>query len=255
MLPLDAVIMRAFVLAGLVGLVVPTFRASGQVQSPAERAQLVEAVRQQEQQAAVEGERVARAAPYIFIGRPLTGGTRLDRMGRWHHTTVVQVLEVLRGAPQLAPGTEALTDTMGPTGPRPLGRPPTAAEIRGGDGRERYADGAWEVYFCRPAALPGPLAPYRTDNRLVLRHYATESRVGGSQAMVMHLDGCRQEMVVSGQGQHFAAEADVWDYLQRVAHVTPRRTAVLAYPLPALLAEDIRGHDYRTQPVRGQPAR
>lgn len=124
---------------------------------------------------AAAGDRIARMAPYVFIGRPLTGETRPDRMGRWYQSTVLQVVEVLRGAPGLVPGTVVVTDTAGSSPAHPPGQLPTAQELRGDIGHDGYEPGTWGVYFCRPSALLGPATQYRTDNRLRLRWYAADA--------------------------------------------------------------------------------
>ncbi|MGI4968866.1 MAG: hypothetical protein ACRYGH_07935 [Janthinobacterium lividum] len=237
--------MKALVLVGLLAF---GLRAHGQVHPPDERAALVKAVLARDRRMAAAGDRVARAAPYVFIGRPLTGEDRPDRTGRWYQSTVLEVVEVLRGAPGLVPGTVVVTDTAAPSPARPPGQRPTDPELWGERGQ--YEPGAWGVYFCRPSALPGPANRYRTDNPRRLRWYAADARVQTSTGWALGTDGCRQETRLTGLGQRFASETDLWTYLEHVAHLRPRHPAAAAYPPPVLLPEAAarRGHDYRTQP-------
>ena len=136
------------------------------------------------------------------------------------------------------------------------GRPPTAADLRAGSGEDYYEPGTWGVYFCRPSALPRPLAPYRTDQRLAVRDHGRpfEARVEERRAFVLRADGCSEETFLAGLGQEFAAEADVWEDLRRVAHVPAPRQAIATYPWPVFLVADHGAQDYRTTLSLARPA-
>gem|GEM_PF-6437273 len=246
-------------LAGVAGLLAASFRAHSQDLTPAERAALVQSVQRQKALNAAAGDRIAQQAPVVFIGRPLTDEVRPGKTGRFYHTTVVQVLEVLRGAALVTPGTLSITDTIGTDGRHPLGRPPTFRELHEEMGHTGYASGSWGVYFCMPSPFPMPLVPYRTDNRVNLRFYESsyEAQVQTQTAFVMRTDGCSQETLLEGLGQRFASEGVLWEYLSRVAHVTPRRQPAASYPPPVLNADanEGRGKDYRTGPAHSTPTR
>lgn len=204
-----------------------------------ERIRQVELAQQQQQK---EGLRVATAAPYVFLGRPLTGETYQDKTGRYYESTVYQVLEVLRGKAAIRPGTITLNRSsffqMQPLTPPEPGYEQVLQPQRGNSEQ-------WGIFFCNISPLPANPNPYRTSNRVVLTPYTLTSQLNPVMVFAMSVEGCHQGTSIVGLGHSFSSEQEMNAFLQRVPNLKDLVQQVQEYPWIAFVDERPNWQAYR----------
>ncbi|TLM88784.1 hypothetical protein [Hymenobacter jeollabukensis] len=160
-------------------------------------------------------QRVTAEAPLVFVGRPLAGEFYRDSAHHLYHTTLVEVLEVLRGDASLTRGTLQLTDS--------LGLAPSELELSMGRG-DALTKATWGVYFCQASAWPANPYPYTVDNAQALRLY------GRNREALLYAVDTTHGQFIQGLYHVFYSEGSVMAFLREVPNLRPISQPASSYP-------------------------
>lgn len=171
-------------------------------------------------------ERIIRQAPIVIVGRPLQAEFYKDVSGKIYRTTVLQILEVLRGGGKVQAGTVEWVDSLEQT-------PQLEESFRFG-GTSVY-DREWGVYFGAPSTYPARNFPYQTSNRpLILKPQGSDK-----EAKVQVLFG-DDGSVVQGLYRGWGGEELVPAYINSLPRIKPLVKGVDASRYPKVQYRDNR---------------
>jgi len=152
-------------------------------------------------------ERIIRKAPIVFLGRPLQGQSYEDASGRIYESTVIQVLDVLRGNKLLKTGTVEFIDSLVQT-------PELRAWYRFGGTNVYERD--YGVYFAAPSTYPAQREPYHTTNgKLQLKPFGSNP-----QAKVLVSYGSHGS-IVEGLYLAWSTEPAMLEYINKLPKLRP----------------------------------
>lgn len=172
---------------------------------------------QEKQEKQTAANRIVQSAPIVLLGRPLTGEYYKAPSGRIYHSTVVQVLDVLRGGQIVKHGTITITDSLAV-------QHDGLEEIYQLRGSSVYSPTDWGIYFCSPSTYPPSPDPYQTDNPVSLKLY------GNTHQAMLAAHENEHGFTVTGLHQIFLTEQGVFDYLKQVSRLKPLVKPVASYP-------------------------
>lgn len=168
-------------------------------------------------QRTAEADRISRNAPLVFLGRPLSGEFYQDSLsGRIYKSTLVQVLEVLRGQDALIPGTIEVDDSL-----------EQSALVSKGykmGGYAHYSGEEWGIYFCTLSTLPPNSKAEPTDNKVAVSLY------NQSHYALLWAAPFSHGTLISGLYHNFYSENSVHDYLRQVPNLKALSQPVADYP-------------------------
>jgi hypothetical protein len=168
-------------------------------------------------QRTVEADRISANAPLVFLGRPLSGEYYQDSLsGLIYQSTLVQVLEVLRGQQQLQLGTIELNETLEQT--------PMVSKGYKMGGYAYYSGQEWGIYFCTLSTLPPNPAAQVTDN------LATVSLYQKSRYALLWAAPFAHGTLISGLYHNFYSENSVHAFLRQVSNLKPLQQPAADYP-------------------------
>lgn len=180
------------------------------------------------QQQQLKGLQLATDAPYVFLGRPLTSESYQDKMGRYYISTVYQVVEVLRGAATIQPGTITVNKvSVYPEGQHLIPPKPGYEKVLQPQMGEMTE---WGIYFCTRSTLVANPNPYITSNRVALALYAPYSCLQPVTGQAMTLDGCREVTYIEGLDYSFTSEKEMNEFLQKIPNLHPLAKPIKEYP-------------------------
>lgn len=172
-------------------------------------------------------EKIIRQAPIVFVGRPLQAEFYKDASGIIYHSTVIQILEVLRGEARLKPGTVELVE-----------RVEQSSEL---EERYRFAPGSvydqdYGVYFAEPSTNPAKTVPYQTSNGpLIIQLLGNERNAKVSVGFTDHGPSIR-----GLYREDWATEDAMIAYINGLTRIKPRASRVIESRYPTLRYRDTR---------------
>jgi hypothetical protein len=158
-------------------------------------------------------QHLTTGAPLVFLGRPLAGEIYRDSTNHVYHTTVVEVLEVLRGDATLTRGTIQLTDSLGVA--------PSELQQSASNALTKHA---WGVYFCDASRWPANPYPFPTDNAQTVRLYGHDR-----EALLWAVD-TTHGTYIKGLYHVFYSDGSVMAYLREVPKLHPISQPARQYP-------------------------
>lgn len=172
-------------------------------------------------------ERIIRQAPIVFLGRPLQGHFYKDAWGRIYQSTVLQILEVLRGEARLKPGTVEWVDSLEQS-------PDLEEQYRFG-GTSIFGQ-EYSIYFAEPSANPAQVVPYQTTNGPLTLMPVNNDR----QAQVIVDEGSDGTIIQGLYQGPWTNEKELLAYINGLPRIKPRAQVVNENHYPLLRYHDKR---------------
>jgi hypothetical protein len=167
----------------------------------------------------IRRQEILHQAPLVFLGREVES-QEYKEDNRLHQTTLIQLLEVLRGEPQLQPGFVELLRLSPQTDQATIDRFQNGQQLI----INSLEHGQWGIYFCSPAALPHTNSPYRTNNRQPVVLFQQDEAAAITSSASSH------GQHTGGLYRSFAGEEAVQAFLATTPRLKRLTKSVNAYP-------------------------